>query len=71
MDKHVDSNEVLLARIDERTKRLEDDFLTLKDHITSKFVTKDEFQPVKAISYGLVGLICIAVVGALITLVIK
>lgn len=29
------------------------------------FITKDEFAPVKSIAYGLVGLLAIAVVGAI------
>lgn len=70
-EKHTDSNEILLARIDERTKRLEDDFVDLKAQLTSKFVTKEEFMPVKTICYSLVSIICIGVLGALIALVIK
>lgn len=34
------------------------------------FVTKDEFNPVKNIVYGLVGLVLVAVAGALIRLII-
>lgn len=45
------------------------DDLTLKvDH---NYVTKEEFQPVKSIVYGMVALILIAVVGALIALVVR
>lgn len=35
------------------------------------YVTKDEFQPVKALAYGFAGLILTAVVIALIVLVVK
>jgi len=38
--------------------------------IGEDFVTKDEFEPVKRIVYGLVGLILVAVVGAVLALVI-
>lgn len=37
----------------------------------STFVTNDRFQPVETIAYGLVALIMIAVVGALISTVIR
>jgi hypothetical protein len=42
----------------------------LRNEIGGKYVTKEEFAPVKAIVYGLVSLILISVVGALITLVV-
>lgn len=34
------------------------------------FVTKDEFVPVQKIAYGLVGLVCLTVIGAIIRLVV-
>lgn len=43
----------------------------IKNSIDSDYVSKDEFEPIKKIVYGLVGLILIAVVGALMTLVIQ
>lgn len=70
-DKHTDTNEVLLARIDERTKRLEEDMVGLKDQLTSRFVTKDEFAPVKTIAYTLVSVVCLGVLAAVVSLVIK
>lgn len=69
-DKH-ESTEVLLARIDERTKRLEDDFIDFKDKLESNFVTKEEFNPVRSIVYSFCGLILMGVIGAIIALVIK
>jgi len=39
--------------------------------LSKRYVTKDEFAPVKNIVYGLVALILTAVVGALITLVVR
>lgn len=38
--------------------------------ITDDFVSKDEFEPVKRLVYGLVSLILITVVGAVLALVI-
>lgn len=70
-EKHTDTNEVLLARIDERTKRLEEDFIDFKEQLSSKFVTKEEFLPIKNIVYGGVGLTLVTVVGAVLYLIIK
>lgn len=42
----------------------------LNNKIDHNYVTKDQFEPVKRIVYGLVGLILVAVVGALLSLVI-
>jgi len=39
--------------------------------VQDKYVTIDQFSPVRNIVYGMVGLILIAVIGALITLVIR
>jgi hypothetical protein len=38
--------------------------------VTAHYVSKEEFDPVKKIVYGLVTLILIAVVGALVALVV-
>lgn len=70
-EKHIDSNEVLLARIDERTKRLEDDMVSLKEQLTSRFVTKEEFGPIRNLVYGGVGLTLITVLSAILYLVVK
>lgn len=70
-DKNIDTNEVLLARIDERTKRLEEDFIDLKSQFTSNYVTKEEFSPIKNLVYGGVGLILVSVLTAVLYLVVK
>ena len=56
----------LLIRIDERTKILIEEMKNLK----LNYVRKEEFQPVRNVVYGMVGLIAVAVVGALIRLVV-
>jgi len=43
----------------------------LKKQLEEKYVTKEEFQPVKLIAFGLVGVSTLAVLGALVALVIK
>lgn len=38
--------------------------------VSSNYVSKEEFEPIKKIVYGMVSLILVAVVGALVALVI-
>lgn len=47
------------------------DIAEIKQTVTHSYVSKDEFEPIKKIVYGLVGLILVAVVGALVSLVVK
>jgi hypothetical protein len=74
----------LLVRIDERTKFLVDKVQSMEKKLENHYVTQEEFKqvkdeyvsqsdfwPVKTIAYGFVGLILIAVVGALLTLIVK
>jgi len=42
----------------------------IKNKLEESYVTKDEFDPIKKVVYGLVGLILTGVVGALLALVI-
>lgn len=44
---------------------------TVDSKLNSHYVTKEEFEPIKKIVYGLVSLILIAVVGAVVSLVIQ
>ena len=47
------------------------DVAEIKTKMEANYVTREEFDPVKKIVYGLVSIILVAVVGALITLVIR
>ena len=40
------------------------------DDIKESYVTKDEFNPVKSIAYGMVSIVLVTVIGALLSLVI-
>lgn len=46
------------------------DVTEIKDKIERSYVTREEFEPIKKIVYGLVALILITVVGAVLALVI-
>jgi hypothetical protein len=47
------------------------DVLDIKMSLNNSYVTKDQFDPIKKLVYGLVGLILTAVVVALMSLVIN
>jgi hypothetical protein len=81
----------LLYRIDERTNVLVTGFASFKEEIhrltislerkfvsheefqpvKEKYVSREEFQPIKLLVYGLVGLIMTSVFGSLLFLVLK
>jgi thiosulfate reductase cytochrome b subunit len=67
MVKRQVSNEVL----DTKISSIQDDVREIKTRIDHNYVTKEEFDPIKKLVYGMVALILTAVVGALIALVIK
>jgi hypothetical protein len=41
------------------------------DRIEEQFVRKSEFEPIKAVVYGMVGLILLSVLGAMVAVVVK
>lgn len=43
----------------------------IKNKLENRYISRDEFAPIKSIVYGLVGLILTGVVGALIALILK
>ena len=45
------------------------DIAEIKSKLDNKFVTKDEFSTVRAIVYGMVGIVLMSFIGAVITLV--
>lgn len=51
-------------------KHISRDVSDIKSTLRGSYVTKDEFEPIKKIVYGLVGLILVTVVGGLMGLVI-
>lgn len=49
---------------------LKDDVREIKAQISSNYVTKDQFEPVRRLVYGVVGIILTAVIVALVALVV-
>jgi len=52
-------------------RHLQRDVAEIKEMLNNKFVTSEAFQPVKALVYGMAGIILTSVVVALVALVVK
>lgn len=57
--------------INNKLDYIQRDVIEIKTSIAFNYVTKEQFEPIQKIVYGLVGLILVAVVGALMTLIIR
>ena len=64
------SHSAALARIDERTKTTNEAVTRIEVRLSRDYVTKDEFQPVRQVVFGLVGTVLLGVVCALVGLVV-
>ncbi len=64
------SDETKLAVIQTDLAYIKEKLNTVDQKVTAHYVSKEEFDPIKKIVYGMVSLILIAVVGALLALVI-
>ena len=50
---------------------IKDDLKEIKNSLDSCYLTKNEFEPVKKLVYGLVAVTMVAVIGALLALILK
>lgn len=65
------SDETKLAVMATELQYARNDITEIKDLLKTGYVSKEEHEPVKKIVYGLVGVVLIAVVGALMALVVR
>lgn len=65
------SSDTKIALIQQDISYMKDKLDNVDLKISTHYVSRDEFEPIKKIVYGMVGLILTAVVGALISLVLK
>lgn len=73
-DPHNLKDHDLLVRIDERTQSMVhqmNGYEERLDNFRKTHVTQKEFVPVKTISYGLIAIAAVAVLGAVINLVVE
>ena len=59
-----------IAVVSNDIEHIKGDISEIKVMLNCTYVTMAEFKPVRAIVYGMVGTVCLAVLGALITLVV-
>ena len=65
-----DSNDIKLAVIQNDLSYIKEKMNAIDNKVSSGYVSKEEFEPIKKIVYGVVSLILVAVVGALVALVV-
>lgn len=65
------SDDTKLAVISTKMEYVQTKLDQIDNKLNASYVSKDEFEPIKRIVYGMVGLILVAVVGALVSLVVK
>lgn len=65
-----DDKDILLARIDERTNFLAKEMHAISQKLENKYVTQEEFIPVRKLTYGLVALSLAAVLASLLKIVL-
>lgn len=70
-EKQNDRTDVSLAVISTDLAYIKQDVAEIKRLQQTNYVSHDEFEPIKRIVYGLVGIILVAVVGALVSLVVR
>jgi hypothetical protein len=72
MEQNRDMNqEVSIGRLQGDLEWIKNELSDIKCKLDSKYVTMESFAPVKNVVYGLVGIILMAVIGGLITLVVR
>lgn len=64
-------NKIQLVTIATDIHYIKRDLEEIKQELTGRYVTQEEFDPIKRVVYGLIGLILVSFVGSVIALVIK
>lgn len=64
------TTETSIAVMSEQIKYIVEKVEAIERKVDAQYVTKVEFEPIKKIVYGLVGLILVTVVGAVLALVV-
>jgi len=64
-------NNIQLAVMANDVGYIKEKVKSIETQIASNYVTKEEFDPIKRIVYGMVTIILVAFVGAIVALVVK
>jgi hypothetical protein len=71
MSAQLNSDGIKIAEIGRDLVYIKEKLNNIEVQVGSQYVSKDEFEPVKRLVYGMVALMLTAVVGALISIVIQ
>ena len=66
-----EDSETTVALIAKDVEYIKKDVGDVKERLEKSYVTREEFDPIKKLVYGIVGLVLTGVVGALLTLIIR
>lgn len=66
-----DSIETSIAVILTKVEYIETEVKEIKKKLESEYVTQDEFDPIRRVVYGMVGLVLLSVLGAIVALVLR
>ena len=69
--KNISSNETNIAIILNELQYIKKDVAAIKEQLHADYVTRNEFEPVRKIVYGMVSIVLIAVVTAIVALILK
>ncbi len=65
------NKEITIRDLYELQEKMSKQMNHLEEKIESKYVTQVEFEPIKKLVYGVTGAIIMAIVGAIMTLILK
>jgi hypothetical protein len=72
IDKTIDDNERYSeGGVTASIKYIQRDIASINQKLDDKYVTKDEFEPIKRIVYGVITILGISILGAILQLVLK
>ncbi len=66
-----EASETKMALVEQKLDYVKEKVDKIDENVSTHYVSREEFEPIKKLTYGLVGLILASVVGALISLVLK
>ena len=57
--------------LDTKISSIQDDVKEIKEKLERDYVTRQEFEPIKKVVYGMVAIVLTSVVGALVALILR
>lgn len=67
----MESQEVINAKMSKDIEFIKQEIKAMNEKLDNKYVTHEEFDPIKKIVYGLVGGILLTFLGGIIALILK